>query len=101
MKSLNVLRTLRGLLLTTAALGSFPALGQVSPSVQVHILSATQSPSIYVPETRYCVAREVQTQGRQLDLQFKESEVSCQERASVLSPAEVEVLRAERAGPRD
>jgi hypothetical protein len=93
----------RALAVSLGLLGlwSAPALAQVSPSVQVHIVSASTSKPVYMPETRYCVATSVSTRGKEADIHFSESALQCSERASVLSAAEVTVLRAEKVGPRD
>jgi hypothetical protein len=93
----------RALALSVGLLGllSAPALAQVSPSVQVHIISAATSKPVYMPETRYCVAKSVSTRGKGSDIHFSESDLQCSDRVSVLSAAEVTVLRSEKVGPRD
>jgi hypothetical protein len=93
----------RALAVSVGLLGlwSAPALAQVSPSVQVHIISASTSKPVYMPETRYCVATSISTRGKDTDIHFSESDLQCSDRASVLSEAEVTVLRAEKVGPRD
>ncbi len=93
----------RGVAASLGLLGlwSAPALAQVSPSVQVHIVSASTSKPVYMPETRYCVATSISTRGKGADIHFSESDLQCSDRASVLSAAEVTVLRAEKVGPRE
>lgn len=96
------LRHISSLSLSVLGLASAPtlALAQVSPSVQVHIISPSSKP-VYMPETRYCVAASLTTRGKGADIHFSESDLRCSDRANVLSAAEVNQLRAEKVGPRD